>query len=298
MYEAKFRKMCTTRDLRAERQSIATAYRKVQRGEWQRVAQGVFLPCTEPATFIERAIAMALSSGGVISHSLAARLHDFDSAWLSEPFITIAPDLRRRNIRARYRALTDDEVTTIRGLRCTSGLRTLTDLAAEVDDIRWEHALEFALRKEFTTVAELDHLCDELGKGRTKGVARMRRVLQLRPSGAPPTESLLETLMVQLIRSAPWLPEPQRQVGVYNRWGDFVARVDLAWPERGVFIELDGQHHRNQPVYDSRRETAVVAATGWLPARFTWDEVTRIPKPTIRRLTEICNAVSFRRKIA
>jgi very-short-patch-repair endonuclease len=63
--------------------------------------------------------------------------------------------------------------------------------------------------------------------------------------------------------------------------------VDLAWPELGVLIELDGQHHLGQPVYDARRETAVVAATHWLPARFTWHEVTRVSKPTLRRLLEI-----------
>jgi hypothetical protein len=33
------------------------------------------------------------------------------------------------------------------------------------------------------------------------------------------------------------LPAPQRQVLVVNRHGDFVAFVDLAWPELGVFIE-------------------------------------------------------------
>jgi very-short-patch-repair endonuclease len=49
--------------------------------------------------------------------------------------------------------------------------------------------------------------------------------------------------------------------------GLFVARVDLCKPEIGLFLELDGQHHKDQPVYDARRETAVVAATGMLPGR-------------------------------
>ena len=37
------------------------------------------------------------------------------------------------------------------------------------------------------------------------------------------------------------------------------------------------------------RETAVVAATGWLPGRFTWTEVTRYPEVTKRRLAGIAN---------
>ena len=63
---------------------------------------------------------------------------------------------------------------------------------------------------------------------------------------------LLETLAVQLFRDN-GLPTPTRQVTVINRHGTFVARVDLAWPELGVFVELDGQGHAGQPVYDASR---------------------------------------------
>ena len=111
----------------------------------------------------------------------------------------------------------------------------------------------------------------------------------IRPDGAPATESLLETLMVQIARLVTWLPPPRRQVDVFDRWGQFVARVDLAWPELGLFIELDGQHHEGQPVYDASRETAVVAATGWLCGRFTWDECTQRRLHTARRLDGIAS---------
>jgi hypothetical protein len=158
---------------------------------------------------------------------------------------------------------------------------TLVDLAAELDDDTWECALESALRKKLATVRELLQVTG------CRGVARIRRVLALRPPGAAPTESLLETLMVQLARRGPGLGPPTRQYVVYNAHGIFVARVDLAWPELGIFIELDGQHHAGQPVYDARRETAVVAATGWLCGRFTWHEVVRVPGMTARRLAEI-----------
>ena len=122
----------------------------------------------------------------------------------------------------------------------------------------------------------------------------MRRVLALRPPGAPATESLLETLMVQLARDIPGLPPPVRQFTVYDAHGEFVTRVDLCWPQLGLFIELDGQHHPGQPVYDARRETAVVAATGWLVGRFTWYEVVQIPKTTVRRLTALVDQAGRR----
>ena len=86
--------------------------------------------------------------------------------------------------------------------------------------------------------------------------------------------------MVQLIRAVAGLPEPVRQLWIEAAG----ARLDLAWPQLGLFIELDGQHHKDQPVYDARRETAVVAATGWLCGRFTWTEVVHLPNATARRL--------------
>src|SRR5207253_4596048 len=90
--------------------------------------------------------------------------------------------------------------------------------------------------------------------------------------------------MVQLARTIAGLPDPVRQLRIEDAYGQFVARVDLAWPDVGLFIELDGEHHKDQPVYDARRETAVVAATGWLCGRFTWTEVVRFPKTTARRV--------------
>ena len=100
--------------------------------------------------------------------------------------------------------------------------------------------------------------------------------------------------MVQLARDIPGLPPPVRQFTVYDARGEFVARVDLCWPQLGLFIELDGQHHPGQPVYDARRETAVVAATGWLVGRFTWYEVVQIPKTTVRRLTALVDQAGRR----
>lgn len=87
---------------------------------------------------------------------------------------------------------------------------------------------------------------------------------------------------------------PTRQLEVYDEHGTFCGRLDLAVPETGFFVELDGEQHKGQPVYDARRETAIVAATGWLPGRFTWTEVTRLRMTTARRLAAL-DAVARRR---
>jgi very-short-patch-repair endonuclease len=187
----------------------------------------------------------------------------------------------------RQRVLPRQRVVVIEGVPCTDGHQTLVDLAADLDDLRWEQALESALRKQLTSIGDIEAVLPGLGRTRTPGVRRIRRVLAARRDAAPPTESLLETLMVQLVRGIAGLPEPTRQHVVVDEWGSFVARVDLSWPELGLFLELDGLHHEGQPLYDARRETAVVAATGWLPGRFTWHEVVSIPTTTARRLVAL-----------
>ena len=237
-----------------------------EKGRWRRVDRGVWAEGPEDLTELDRARAAVMATGGVASHHLAAVLHGLDSVGLDGTWLTLAPTGNGRRPHARRRRLSPERVVTVAGLPCTDGLQTMVDLASSLDGVVWEQALESALRKRLTSIEALD------GRGN-------QRVLKLRPDGAPPTESLLETLSVQLAR--PLLPHPVRQLRVGN------ARVDLAWPELGLFVELDGQHHLGQPLYDARRETAVVAATGWLCGRFTWTEVVHVPRSTARRLAAL-----------
>lgn len=243
-------------------------------GRWRRIDRQVYAEGAQDPDLLDAARARVLATGGVARGRLAATLLGLDGVG--------EPDDRP----LRRGSLPDERVVLVDGLRCADGLQTLVDLAADLDDTRWEQALESALRERLTAVGQIRDALPELGRARTPGVRRIRRVLGLRGDG-PPTESLLETLMVQLARNVPGLPAPARQYEVVNDQGEFVARVDLAWPGLGLFLELDGQHHAGQPVYDARRETAVVATTGWLPGRFSWHEVVRVPKTTARRVAAL-----------
>ena len=241
-----------------------------QTGRWRRIDRGVWVEGSQKAGELDRARAAVMATGGVASHHLAAVLHGLDVVKLDGTWVTVRPSGNGRRERVVRRALRPERVVTVAGLPCTDGFQTMIDLTRSLSDPVWEQALESALRKGLTSVGAFDDVL----------AMRVRRVFALRPVGAPPTESLLETLMVQLVRTVPGLPDPVRQFRV----DEAHTRLDLAWPELGLFVELDGQHHKDQPVYDSRRETAVVVATGWLCGRFTWDEVVRIPHSTARRL--------------
>ena len=233
-------------------------------GRWQRVERSVYACGSEPVSALDRERARVVASRSAARGALAGVLHRLDG-------VTLDGRSTRRDV---------VPTIVVGGVPCATVPQTLVDLALLLDDDPWEQALESALRRRQVTVPELEAVTG-------RGSARIRRVLARRPPGAPPTESLLETLMVQLARTVPGLGELVRQHEVFDADGVFVARVDLCRPDLGFFLELDGQHHRDQPVHDARRETAVVAATGWLPGRFTWHEVTRVPRATARRLEAI-----------
>jgi hypothetical protein len=234
-------------------------------GRWRRVQQGVYADGPDDPTPLDRERAKVIASGSPARGGLGGVLLGLDSVTLDG-----AP-IRR----------TACTTTIVHDTPCADAKTILVDLAATLDDDRWEQVLESALRKRLVLLADFG----DLPRG-VPGVRRIRRVVARR-GDVPPTESLLETLMVQLIRTVPSLPTPIRQRVVTWPNGAFVARVDLSWPDVGIFLELDGQGHKDQPVYDAHRQTSVVAATGWLVGRFTWREVVHTPGSTARRLVAL-----------
>lgn len=252
-------------------------------GRWTKVCRATYRKGPEPPTALDRCLASLVATGGAACGRVAGTLLGYDGVRLAGPEVTVPANGANKHAGVRRQVLTGGMVD-VAGFSCTDPLQTLVDLAASLDDDHWEQALESALRRRLVRLSEPETILPVLSRRRLAGVVRIRRVLEQRPAGAPATGSLLETLFVQLVRRHLDVEAPQRQVEIRDEHGDFVAYVDFAWPELGLFIELDGQHHADQPVYDARRETAVVAATGWLVGRFTWDEVVRHPFATARRL--------------
>ena len=255
-------------------------------GRWRKIDRLVYRFGEEPVTLFDRCMSLVVATEGPASGAVAGVLHGFDSVELRAPDVTLPSTASHKRSGVRRR-VPFGCVVQYGGIPCVSALQTLVDLAAESDDDTWEQMLESALRKRLVTVADLEARLPELGRQRVPGTTRIRRVLARRPNGASATGSLLETLFVQLRRLVPGSTEPLRQFEVRDEHGELVAFVDFAWPELGIFIELDGQHHLGQPVHDARRETNVIAATGWLVGRFTWDEIVHHPNATARQLAKL-----------
>jgi very-short-patch-repair endonuclease len=235
------------------------------KGSCRRIQRGVYGDGPGDPTPLDLARAKVIASGSPARGGFAGVLYGLDGVQLDG---------------APTRRTACDSSILVAGLPCADAKTVLLDLAANLDDETWEQAFESAVRKRLVAFADFD----DLPRG-APGVRRIRRVLERR-GDAPATESLLETLMVQAIRRA-GLPEPMRQYVVTTRDGEFVARVDLCWPDLGIFLELDGQQHKDQPVYDANRQTRVVTATGWLVGRYTWREVVHTSRTCERRLKEL-----------
>jgi hypothetical protein len=259
------------------------------------IRRGVYGEGSDTPSDLDKARADVLVVRGIATGRLAGVLRGLDSVTLvpGKSSTTVLAGSNRCRSGVRRRNVVQVETEVIGQVPCTDLVQTITDLAAELSDLVWEQALESGLRQGMPLEA-----IELASRSTFRGVRRIRRVLALRPPDAPPTESLLETLMVQLIRTIPGVPPPVRQYRVYNKHGEFVARVDLCWPDLGVFIELDGQQHPGQPEYDAARQTAVSAAMGWMVGRFTWREVRHNPVASARRLAELIESARGRPVVA
>src|SRR6266542_3147807 len=108
---------------------------------------------------------------------------------------------------------------------------------------------------------------------------RIQAVLAKRLDGYDPGESELEMRVLRAIVSH-GNPEPIQQHWV--TLGARRCRIDLAYPELKIAIEVDGwEHHRTRSAFDAdrARENDLVAA-GWRVLRFT----SRSDAPEIARL--------------
>ena len=101
------------------------------------------------------------------------------------------------------------------------------------------------------TIAELERTVKRLSRRGRPGGPTLRQLLEARAPDRRPTESVMETRLLQALR-AHGLPEPVPQ---YEVWpgGAFIGRVDLAYPEARIAIEYDSdEFHTGRNATGSR----------------------------------------------
>jgi hypothetical protein len=251
-----------------------------------RLSRDTYLPRSVVRDLPARVAAVLLTAppGATVSHQTAAALSGV--AIPLQPadgpvHITVSTGsaVRARQDRSIHRSpLSEAEVAQHRGIPMTTPERTWRDLAM--------------LLTPPALLAVTDQLlgmgCPILGlqtqlarRPSGRGAARARAVL---PVADPRAESPMESVLRWLLHAA-GLPRPELQHEVLGPGGRFLGRADLAWPDRKVLVEFDGDVHRERDVFvnDLRRQNRLVAE-GWIVLRFTSADVLGRPDEVVAEI--------------
>jgi hypothetical protein len=243
---------------------------RVDKRRWVQLHQGVFRLSGVPISWEGTLLAACWAGGAraVASRRCAAALHGLPGGRRDLIEIT-CPRWRR----ARHDGLTVYEtkaldridVVLVAGIPVTSPARTLFDLGAVCRRGLVELALENALRRNLVQPAELVATVNRLSRSGRPGGPILRELLAARTPDRRPTESEMETLLLQSLR-AHGLAEPIPQ---YNVWNGplHVGRVDAAYPAAKIAIEYDSDEFhsgRAATAHDRARRHELIAAS-WLP---------------------------------
>jgi hypothetical protein len=243
-----------------------------ERGRWRALAPGVLIVNGTPVTWHAKVLAACLSTGGVASHRTAAVLHDVRGFQPGAVELTVSRPHRLRDREAtvhRSKDLSHCEPVTIERIPTTSVTRLVVDLGAVVPFPRYEAAVDDLIGRRLLTWDDAVVILAAHSRQGRNGCGPLRSLLTERYGEHLP-ESVLERTFLRLLRHH-GIAEPVPQHEIHDRRG-FVARVDFAYPNRGVAIELDSiRYHLDATTFERDHDKrARLTAAGWTVLAFTW----------------------------
>ena len=229
-----------------------------------------------------RAHAATGYSGAPLSHMSALALHRIVDAEVTRLDVTVSGERRLRSSRwlRVHRSRNAVEVVRARGLPVTAVPRSLVDSSGDahraparrgcVDVARG--AVLRATRERRATAADLLaqlHIRPEL-----PGRSALAELLGFIAGGC---ESELEIFGVRHVLAVPGIPPCEQQYRLLLRDGP--VRLDAAWPDVKLAVELDGAAFHGSPEARERdlRRDAALAALGWVVLRFSYRRLMREP---------------------
>jgi very-short-patch-repair endonuclease len=276
----------TLEDARARGISRQTLHSMVTAHRLVRLYDGVFGLVGTPDSWERRAQAALLAGGphAVLRGEAAGFLHGLRDVGRGQIRL-VFPRAKRRDVRGvdcvETRRLGPGDVVRIGGLRATSLLWTLDDLAAE-RGARWaERAFYGAWRRGQTCAEDLRTF--------------LRRPTQL--AARPVLEAILDRAEPSFARSLSpkevdgllelrdrGLPLPEVNYPV--RIGGRTRYIDFAWPLVKLAVEIDGRETHSIPadVAADRARQAELEAAGWTVLRIPASWLDRHPERVAARV--------------
>ncbi len=241
---------------------------------WQRVFHGVYADARLRLTHATRcaaAMALLLPDYAVLAGRSAAIMYGVS---MEDPLCPVEVLIPPTAARCRHDGivihrvpLADDERGEVKGLKVTTPGRTCWDLAQWLDVVESVVWIDRLLAVGQVTAGELAGFADRQRENTVRGVRKFEQVVSLVDGRA---ESQPESrLRVRLTLAG--LPRPETQFVIFDAHGQFVARVDLAWPHLRVAVEYDGLWHVGSAaqMHADRRRLNALVGLGWIVLHVT-----------------------------
>ncbi len=223
----------------------------------------------------------------VASHRAAARLLGLGVEHAPTEVLVTQRKKAPHNVKIHFTDTVDScDVTRHRGVPVTTASRTLIDLGAVVGTRSVERALESGLRAGLTSIWHLIDRLEVLGAPGRNGTGVIRSVLRQRDPRLAPTESELESMLWQIIRTS-HLPLPERQFVISDARG-FIGRCDFVYPAACLVVEAQSARWhltKDRWLSDMERRNRLTLA-GWRLIEVPWQDVVRRPRLVIERLDQ------------
>jgi hypothetical protein len=139
------------------------------------------------------------------------------------------------------KALDPTDCRVVDNIPVSSPELTLLMLGAVCSPLTVEMALDVALRRELVTYASTWEVVDRLARRGRNGAGVLRTILDERAPNQAVPESPMETRLLWLLRRLGF-PPPVPQYEVRHN-GEFVGRLDAAYPEQRVGLEYQSYEH-------------------------------------------------------
>jgi hypothetical protein len=258
--------------------------RLASQGFWFEPTPGVLVVNAVPTSWLQRVAiaAHSLNLPPVPSHATAARLHELDG-FVSDDRIVVTV-VRGQRLRVSgasghqvHSRVPAADIALVDGIRCTTMARTIVDLASVESADAVERAIDDFERRGLS-LRWLEMTAERLRRPGHGGSRVVLASIARRRTRGRVRGSWFQKLVLECLAS-PVLVGLVEEFEIYSATGEFLARVDLAFPAVRLGVEAHSRrfHFGARPEqFDQERENRL-AAEGWDVSYVGYSDVTRTP---------------------